>query len=63
MPLDALEVKAGLGRPRTNRRRDPYEDSKMLGELTRHGKEIMCRTCHKLGHDKRTYPTTTTTPK
>ncbi|KAJ8451362.1 hypothetical protein Cgig2_017753 [Carnegiea gigantea] len=56
MPLDPPEVKVGLGRPRRNRRRDPHGDPKQHGKLTRHGREMICKTYHQLDHNKRTYP-------
>lgn len=50
------EVKVRLGKPRRNRRRDPHEDPKKPWNLSAYKKKMMCRTYHKLGHNKRTCP-------
>lgn len=50
------QVKVGPGRPRRNRRRDPHEDPKHPEKLTKHGRVMTCKTCHQLGHNKRTCP-------
>lgn len=36
-PLDPPPVKAMHGRPKKNRKTDPYEDPKRPGKLTKHG--------------------------
>jgi len=56
IPLDPPEVKVGARKVRRNRRRDLHKDPKKPTKLTRHGKEMMYTTYHKLGHNKRTCP-------
>ncbi|KAL2893285.1 Transposase for insertion sequence element ISRM5 [Bienertia sinuspersici] len=40
--LDPPPIKIGPGRPRKNRRKDPFEDPKRPGRLTKHGMEMTC---------------------
>lgn len=54
--LDPPPIKVGPGRPRKNRIRDPFEDPKRPGTLTRHGMEMTCSLCSKKGHNKRGCP-------
>ncbi|CAH9125870.1 unnamed protein product [Cuscuta epithymum] len=49
-------IKIGPGRPRRNRRKDPFEDPKKPGKLTRHGIEMTCSICQTKGHNKRRCP-------
>lgn len=51
--VDPPPIKIGPGRPRKNRRKDPYEDPKKPGKLTKHGSEITCSKCKLKGHNKR----------
>ncbi|KAL2901663.1 Transposase for insertion sequence element IS406 [Bienertia sinuspersici] len=46
-------IKIGSGRPRKNRIKDPYENPKKPGKLTRHGMEMTCKKCNQKGHNKR----------
>ena len=46
MLLDSPEVKVEPGRPMRNRRRDPPKDPKQPEKLTRHRREMTCKTCH-----------------
>ncbi|XP_057248313.1 uncharacterized protein LOC130590266 [Beta vulgaris subsp. vulgaris] len=54
--LDPPKIKVGPGRPRKNRIRDPYEDPKKPGVLTRHGMQMTCTNCNEKGHNKRGCP-------
>ncbi|KAL2921197.1 Transposase for insertion sequence element IS905 [Bienertia sinuspersici] len=49
-------IKIGPGRPRKNRIKDPFENPKKPGHLTRHGMEMTCKLCNKKGHNKRGCP-------
>ncbi|KAL2894817.1 Antiviral helicase SKI2 [Bienertia sinuspersici] len=49
-------IKIGPGRPRRNRRKDPYEDPKKKGKLTRHGQVLSCSVCKSKDHTKRKCP-------
>lgn len=51
--LDPPPIKIGPGRPRKNRIKDPHEDPKKPGSLTRHGMEMTCSICGIKGHNKR----------
>ncbi|XP_048497728.2 uncharacterized protein LOC125496290 [Beta vulgaris subsp. vulgaris] len=52
-PLTPPPIKIGPGRPRLNRRKDPYENPKKPGKLTRHGLEMTCSICKEKGHNKK----------
>ncbi|KAL2937708.1 Ryanodine receptor 1 [Bienertia sinuspersici] len=54
--VDPLLIKIGPGRPRKNRRKDPYEDPKKPGTLRRFGMEMTCSICQVKGHNKRRCP-------
>ncbi|KAL2896292.1 Large tegument protein deneddylase [Bienertia sinuspersici] len=56
MPLDPPPIKVGPGRPRKNRVKDPHENPKKQGKLTRHGIEMTCSSCQRKGHNKRSCP-------
>ncbi|XP_010691905.1 uncharacterized protein LOC104905154 [Beta vulgaris subsp. vulgaris] len=55
-PLQPPPIKIGPGRPRKNRIKDPHEDPKKPGKLTRHGVEMHCSVCKGKGHNKRRCP-------
>jgi len=55
-PLDPPPITIGPGRPKKNRRRDPHEDPKKPGKLSKHGSQMSCGTCKQLGHNKRSCP-------
>ena len=54
MSSDPPEVKVGPSRPTRNRRRYPYEDTRKL--KVRNVKEMKCKTCQQLSHNKQTCP-------
>lgn len=54
--IEPPPIKIGPGRPRKNRRKDPFEDPKKPGRLTRTGMEMTCTICQVKGHNKRTCP-------
>ncbi|KAL2923377.1 Elongation factor 1-alpha [Bienertia sinuspersici] len=56
MPLDPPLIKIGPGRPRKNRVKDPHENPKKQGKLTRYGIEMTCSSCQRKGHNKRSCP-------
>ncbi|KAL2941560.1 hypothetical protein RDABS01_029910 [Bienertia sinuspersici] len=56
MPIDPPPIKVGPGRPRKNRVKDPHENPKKQGKLTRHGIEMTCSSCQRKGHNKRSCP-------
>ncbi|KAL2901829.1 Transcription factor MYBS3 [Bienertia sinuspersici] len=56
MPLDPPPIKKGPGMPRKNRVKDPHENPKKQGKLTRHGIEMTCSSCKRKGHNKRSCP-------
>ncbi|KAL2930413.1 Transposase for insertion sequence element ISRM5 [Bienertia sinuspersici] len=56
MPIDPPPIKVGPGRPRKNRVKDPHENPKKQGKLTRHGIEMTCSSCQRKGHNKRICP-------
>ncbi|KAL2899113.1 Chromodomain-helicase-DNA-binding protein 3 [Bienertia sinuspersici] len=56
MPLDPPPIKVGPGRPRKNKVKDPHENPKKQGKLTRHGIEMTCSSCQRKGHNKRSWP-------
>ncbi|KAK9663641.1 hypothetical protein RND81_O264200 [Saponaria officinalis] len=56
MPLNPPPIKIGPGRPRKNRRKDPFEDPKKKGRLTKHGIEMTCSLCKSKTHNKRKCP-------
>lgn len=49
-------IKIGPGRPKKNRKKDPHEDPKNHGRLTRHGYQMTCSLCKLKGHNKRKCP-------
>ncbi|XP_010682513.2 uncharacterized protein LOC104897351 [Beta vulgaris subsp. vulgaris] len=55
-PLIAPPIKVGPGRPRICRRKDPHENPKKPGRLTKHGVKRTCTICKLNGHNKRTCP-------
>ncbi|KAL2939767.1 Chromodomain-helicase-DNA-binding protein 3 [Bienertia sinuspersici] len=56
MPIDPPPIKVGPGKPRKNRVKDPHENPKKQGKLTRHGIEMTCSSCQRKGHNKRSCP-------
>ncbi|KAL2925707.1 AT-hook motif nuclear-localized protein 27 [Bienertia sinuspersici] len=56
LQLDPPPIKIGPGRPRKNRRKDPFEDPKRPGKLSKHGMEMTCSVCNNKGHNKRRCP-------
>ncbi|KAL2944399.1 Structure-specific endonuclease subunit slx4, partial [Bienertia sinuspersici] len=54
--LDPPPIKVGPGRPRKNRIKDPFEQPKKQGTLSRHGMEMTCSICMVKGHNKRKCP-------
>ncbi|KAL2904651.1 Potassium-transporting ATPase KdpC subunit [Bienertia sinuspersici] len=54
--LDKEKNEASKWRPRKNRIKDPYENPKKPGSLTRHGIEMTCSICQTKGHNKRRCP-------
>ncbi|KAL2943077.1 Antiviral helicase SKI2, partial [Bienertia sinuspersici] len=56
LPLDPPPIKIGPGRPRKKRIKDPYENPKKPGKLTKHGIEMTCQKCKRKGHNKRKCP-------
>lgn len=56
MKIDPPPIKVGPGRPRKSRIRDPFEDPKRPGTLSRHGMEMTCTLCKTKGHNKRGCP-------
>ncbi|KAL2925959.1 Plastocyanin [Bienertia sinuspersici] len=52
-PLDPPPIKIGPRRPRKNRIKDPFENPKKPGRLTKHGVEMSCTVCKEKGHNKR----------
>ncbi|XP_021750658.1 uncharacterized protein LOC110716347 [Chenopodium quinoa] len=61
LSMDPPPIKVGPGRPRKNRRKDPFEDPKKPGKLTKHGMEMTCSVCQQKGHNKRRCPIRGTT--
>ncbi|KAL2928013.1 Leucine--tRNA ligase [Bienertia sinuspersici] len=49
-------IKVGPGRHRKNGIKDPFEDPKKPGKLSRHGMEMTCTLCKSKGHNKRGCP-------
>ncbi|KAL2928614.1 RAP domain-containing protein chloroplastic, partial [Bienertia sinuspersici] len=56
LPLIPPPIKIGPGRPRKNRIKDPFEDPKKPGKLTKHGVKMTCSICKSNTHNKRTCP-------
>ncbi|XP_056690826.1 uncharacterized protein [Spinacia oleracea] len=54
--LDPPPIKIGPGRPRRNRIKDPFENPKKPGHLSRTGIEMTCSVCQVKGHNKRRCP-------
>ena len=52
-PINPPPIKIGPGRPRKNRIKGPHEDPKKPGKLSRHGIQMTCSICNKVGHNKR----------
>ncbi|XP_022032591.1 uncharacterized protein LOC110933689 [Helianthus annuus] len=52
-PMDPPPIKKAPGRPKKNRKRDPHEDPKKPGKLTKHGVVMTCGICGERGHNKR----------
>ncbi|XP_076898291.1 uncharacterized protein LOC143551832 [Bidens hawaiensis] len=52
-PLDPPPIKAASGQPKKNRKRDPHEDPKNKGKLTKHGGMMTCGICGEVGNRKR----------
>ncbi|XP_035845377.1 uncharacterized protein LOC118491594 [Helianthus annuus] len=52
-PMDPPPIKSAPGRPKKNRKRDPHEDPKRPGKLTKHGVIMKCSNCGARGHNKR----------
>ncbi|XP_021715161.1 uncharacterized protein LOC110683116 [Chenopodium quinoa] len=61
LALDPPPIKIGPGRPRKNRIRDPFENPKKHGSLTKTGVEMTCTICKVKGHNKRRCPNRDTT--
>ncbi|KAL2925190.1 Antiviral helicase SKI2 [Bienertia sinuspersici] len=61
LPLDPPPIKIGPGRPRKKRIKDPYENLKKPGKLTKHGIEMTCQKCKRKGHNKRKCPNNAST--
>lgn len=55
-PLQPPPIKIGPGRPRKNRRKDPHENPKKKGRLTRFGIMLTCSVCKSNEHTKRKCP-------
>lgn len=51
--MEAPPVKPQPGRPKKNRKRDPHENLKKPGKLTKHGIKMKCGVCGETGHNKR----------
>ncbi|XP_074271901.1 uncharacterized protein LOC141595845 [Silene latifolia] len=56
LPLNPPPIKIGPGRPRKKRRRDPHENPKKPGKLSKHGIEMSCSVCKSTSHNKRRCP-------
>ncbi|XP_074287815.1 uncharacterized protein LOC141612968 [Silene latifolia] len=56
LTLNPPPIKVGPGRPRKKRIRDPHEDPKRSGKLTKHGLQMTCSVCKSKTHNKRTCP-------
>ncbi|XP_056683534.1 uncharacterized protein [Spinacia oleracea] len=54
--LDPPPIKIGPGKPRRNRVKDPFENPKKPGHLTRTGMEMTCSVYKVKGHNKRRCP-------
>ncbi|KAK9072120.1 hypothetical protein SSX86_008552 [Deinandra increscens subsp. villosa] len=54
LPLDPPPIKVQLGRPKKNRKKDPHEDPKKPGKLSKHGQLKACSICKSKAHNKRT---------
>ncbi|XP_076957097.1 uncharacterized protein LOC143632464 [Bidens hawaiensis] len=52
-PLDPPSVKAMPGRPKKNIKKDPHEDPKRPGKLTKHGVQMSCSYCKSTLHNIR----------
>ena len=50
--LDTPPPIIGLGEPCLNRRKDPQENQKKVGRLSRHGMEMTYGICKVKGHKK-----------
>ncbi|XP_074278342.1 uncharacterized protein LOC141601934 [Silene latifolia] len=56
LTLNPPPIKVGPGRPRKKKRRDPHEDPKRSGKLTKHGLQVTCSVCKSKTHNKRRCP-------
>ncbi|XP_021979257.1 uncharacterized protein LOC110875368 [Helianthus annuus] len=52
-PLDPPPIKIAPGRAKKNRKRDPHEDPKKPGKLTKHGIQMTCSNCNEKGNNVR----------
>ncbi|KAK1424070.1 hypothetical protein QVD17_19382 [Tagetes erecta] len=52
-PLDPPPIKAQPSRPKKNMKRDPHENPKNSGKLTRHDTTMTCSNCKEKGHNKK----------
>ncbi|KAK9048549.1 hypothetical protein SSX86_032486, partial [Deinandra increscens subsp. villosa] len=55
-PLEPPPIKNMPGRPKKNRRKDPHEDPKKKGRLTKHGMKMSCSVCKSTSHNKTRCP-------
>ncbi|KAL2921480.1 hypothetical protein RDABS01_012971 [Bienertia sinuspersici] len=56
MKVNPPPIKVGPSRPRKSRIKDPFEDPKKTGTLSRHGMEMTSTLCKAKGHNKRGCP-------
>ena len=54
--LEPPSIKIGLGMPRKNRRKDPHENPKKPGRLTKHGIKMTYSVCKSKQHTKMKCP-------
>ena len=53
MPLQPSPCEVGPSRSKRNRRKDPYEDPKKAGKLTRYGRQMVYTNCKSADHNKK----------